>query len=30
VEDGPIKKSWGGATVEEDKQREFVGRLEKL
>lgn len=30
VEDGLIKKSWGGATVEEDKQREFVGWLEKL
>lgn len=30
VEDGVIKKSWGGATVGEEKQREFEGWLEKL
>lgn len=30
VEDGVIKKSWGGATVDESKQAEFVSWLESL
>ena len=30
LEDGVIKKSWGGATIEESKQAEFVSWLENL
>ena len=30
VEDGVIKKSWGGATVEDEKRAEFVNWLEQL
>jgi hypothetical protein len=30
VENGIIKKSWGGATVQEDKQNEFSDWLENL